>query len=137
MVAGVFAFSMDLVHPFSSSKDTANFIKAQQLEDLLIAGSDDVIVSPIAALLDKEIFYLELNQFGSFIPPESRQPVQFQDLFERTYQLLEQQDRNILLILNYELTARDADVEATELAVFDRNFLPEEKYYLYLLEKKR
>ncbi|HEY9668114.1 MAG TPA: hypothetical protein V6C91_14985, partial [Coleofasciculaceae cyanobacterium] len=59
VIAAMFALSMDIKYPFSASKEVVNFIESQGLRDTLTVGSLDMPVSPIAALLDKKIYYPE------------------------------------------------------------------------------
>lgn len=136
VLAGVFAFSMDLVHPFSSSKDAANFIKAQQLDHRLIIGSEDVVISSISAFLDQPIYYLELDEFGSFIPAKARESIDSQKALDKVSKLLKHQDNEALLILNFELAASRDEIEIAELAVFKDGIVSEENYYLYSVKQR-
>lgn len=64
---GIYAYVMDLKHPFSTSLQAANYIRENNLDDFEIIGSKDYIISPLASQLDKDILYAERKAYGSFI----------------------------------------------------------------------
>ncbi|MEM9162002.1 MAG: hypothetical protein AAGC54_02900, partial [Cyanobacteria bacterium P01_F01_bin.4] len=64
--AGIFAYSADLVRPFSGSKATAHFLRSHQLDTLSIFGYNDFRASTLSGYLDKPIYYPNRRQFGSF-----------------------------------------------------------------------
>ena len=65
--AGVGAYLEDLARPFSTSGETAAFLRAKGVAGLEIIGHTDYIVSPLAALLDTQIYYPERADYGRFI----------------------------------------------------------------------
>jgi hypothetical protein len=66
VVAGVYAWTLHLMTPFSASKLAADFIRQHGYEDLLIIGSKDLNVSPVTAYLDQRIYYPECERYGTF-----------------------------------------------------------------------
>ena len=148
VAAGATAYGADLLNPFSASKDAARFIKDQQMEDMLIVGTQDYAVSPLAALLDREIFYLESGRFGSFIVEDKKrkQKVNPREIPGKVSALLSQRKTDILLVVNYNLaplfveewgSARTHDLNFTieGLSAFTRSIVPDEQYYLYLIRR--
>jgi hypothetical protein len=65
--AGVGAYLEDLARPFSASTEAAAFLRAKGVADLEIVGYADYIVSPLAALLGKRIYYPQRADYGRFI----------------------------------------------------------------------
>jgi hypothetical protein len=65
--AGAGAYLQDLARPFSTSGEAAAFLRAKGVADLEIVGYTDYIVSPLAALLEKRIYYPERADYGRFI----------------------------------------------------------------------
>ncbi|NJP10038.1 MAG: hypothetical protein HC866_11610 [Leptolyngbyaceae cyanobacterium RU_5_1] len=135
--AGIFAFSMDLIHPFSASQEVASFIRNQQLDKMLIVGSSDTAVSPLAAWLDREIYYPDIRRSASFVPWNDRQPVDSQGVLNQVSQLTTQNNTDVLLVLNYQLNLKKSDLTITELSRFDQSIVSSERYYLYLAQKNR
>ncbi|ARV61978.1 hypothetical protein BZZ01_28135 [Nostocales cyanobacterium HT-58-2] len=135
-LAGCFAFSMDLAYPFSASKDVANFINKNNLNNALIVGSRDYTVSPLAALLDKKIYYPESDTFGSFIVWSQRKTLESQQVFEKVNKIAMLTKNNILLVLNSPVDAKRQDLKISQLSNFNKSIVADEQYYLYLVQEK-
>jgi hypothetical protein len=136
LLAGVFAFSMDLAYPFSASRDAAEFIISNKLNNHIIIGSKDYRISPFAALLDRKIYYPEINDFGSFIDWSKRKDVKSQEVMEKVNSLVMQTDDQILLILDSPLKIELPTLRISQLKSFSKTLAGDEKYYLYLVQRK-
>lgn len=144
--AGIIAFSLDLFNPFSGGKDASKYIEAQHMADMLIVGTEDAF--PVAAYLDKKIYYLEGERFESFVVLDNRRKkVHPNELFERAIKLVRQRDADVLLVVNYNLaplfikgshSTRNHHLSrsVSGLAAFRRSIVPDEQYYLYLIQRK-
>ncbi len=64
---GIQAWATDVVYVFSPAKEAASFIQRTECDRYPLAGSRDVIVSGVAAFLDRPIFYAEANHLGRFV----------------------------------------------------------------------
>ena len=141
VIAAIQAFTLDLTYPFSQSKAVANYIQTQQLDHLPIVGSRDTTVSPLSAYLDKKVYYLESESFGSFIVlSKERQELSEIELFERLSKVIEQNNTEMLLVLNSHWeTRKDWSLLATylnkldinQLAIFSPSIVRDESYSLY------
>ncbi|MDM9382083.1 hypothetical protein QUB80_15380 [Chlorogloeopsis sp. ULAP01] len=136
LFAGIFAFSMDLVYPFSASKEAANFIISNQLNNNVIVGSKDYIMSPLAALLNRKIYYPQMNGFSSFVDWGKRKDVKSQRVIEEVNNFVAQTNNQILLILDSPLNTEPPTLRISQLKSFSKNLVGDEKYYLYLVQKK-
>ncbi|WP_016875198.1 hypothetical protein ACF3DV_18390 [Chlorogloeopsis fritschii PCC 9212] len=136
LFAGIFAFSIDLAYPFSASRDAAKYIINNQLNNNIIIGSKDYIISPLAALLDRKIYYPEINSFGSFIDWGKRKNVKSQEVIEQVNSFVMQTNNQILLILNSPLTIEPPNLQISPLQSFSKTLAGDEKYYLYLVQRK-
>ena len=146
VVAAIHGFTLDLIYPFSQSKAVANYIQTQQLAHLPIVGSRDTTVSPLSAYLDKKLYYLESESFGSFIVlSQERQELNELELFERLLKVIEQNNTEILLVVNSTWeTKKDWSLLATylnkldinQLASFAPSIVEEESYSLYRINPK-
>ncbi|NEP11713.1 MAG: hypothetical protein F6K14_16165 [Symploca sp. SIO2C1] len=138
VATGMVAFSRDLFVPYSASRETARFIQTQQLDKMFIVGSQDARVSPISGYLQRQIYYPESKALGSFVLfNNQRTEVNSTMVLEQISQLIQQQQTDILLILNYELDSSRADLSISPVAEFTNSFIHDEKYYLYILKGKR
>lgn len=131
LLSGVYAYSMDLIYPFSASKEVASFLTNRQLKDTLIIGSQDNEVSPIAALTNKSIYYIESSGFGSFINWNQRKNLDLVEITNKISMLAKQSDRPILLILSYRLDKQILGLALTEIYKSAQSIAPGETYYLY------
>lgn len=126
---GVRVYAKDCFYPFSAARETAQFIKDNGLKDMLIAGDLDYAVSPIAGYLDKKIYYLREGRFATY--------VQWDDSCQKDYDPKKLRDepvlqkRKSLLIVNGDLKALPGYM--TKVEEFTRAMVPDEKYYLYML----
>ena len=127
---GARVYVKDCFHPFSVAKAAARFIEDNGLRDMLIAGDLDYAVSPIAGYLDKKIYYLRQGRFASY--------VQWDDTCRKDYDpagLREEpalQNKRSLLIVNADL--QEPPGYMTKIKEFTGSMVPDENYYLYLLD---
>ncbi|WP_218596808.1 hypothetical protein [Chroogloeocystis siderophila] len=137
--ASIFAVSMDMLHPFSASKQVAQFIKNQQLDKVLIIGSRDYSLAPVSALLNQNIFYLESNSLGSFINWNQRRDLDEASFMHNLKAAVSLHSKNsIVLVLNYELYEQAYQFfDVSPLFKSSQSIVHGENYYLYLLESKQ
>ena len=64
LAAGTFAFSMDVSSPFSIGKEVAKFIQSQQMDDMLVVGSNNSLTTTLSGYLDRQIYYLNINRLS-------------------------------------------------------------------------
>lgn len=138
MFSGLYAYSMDLIYPFSKSKATAEFIQQQGLSEGFILGNKDAIVSPISAYIDKKIFYLEYERFGSFFQNPQKKIIKNQsELIDRINKIVTDNSKNNVLILSYPLNIKSNRLNITFIRKFSNSIVAEEKYYIYLVENDK
>lgn len=141
LAAGIVALSRDLIVPLSASRETANFIRYQKLDQMFMMGSVDYAISPLCGYLNRQIYYPEIGQFGSFVLfRKSRKNVDATEVLTQANSLLHKQNdspNQILLVLNQELTVQNSALKISPVAQFTRSFMSDEKYYLYLLSRSK
>lgn len=140
VIGGIYAYGRDLVGPFSASEAATEYIRRHQYQELTIVGSKDDIISPFSAFLNKEIYYPENEDFGSFSAwtvekKMNNDNITHQDILEQTNNLLNQEDEEILLILDEELKSDLPTVTVKALHKFESSIIIDEIYYLYLVTK--
>jgi hypothetical protein len=135
LIGGVVAAQFDYRYIFSQAKATAEFIKKERLDNLLIAGDEYTGVAPISGYLGQKIYYPRVHRVGSFwILKEGWQPnVSVDEVIVDVENFKKKDGRDVLLILNYPLD--DQKLEKYSLKKVSE-FLPAivgyEQYYLYL-----
>lgn len=135
LIAGVVAYSRDLLVPYSASKETAQFIHRENLNDMFMVGSQDFAMAPLAGYLQRKLYYPESEKMGSFVLFNSqRREVDLATVLNQVNQLLSQEKKDILLILNYQLDRSSTSLSIEPLGYFTNSFIYNENYYLYKIK---
>ena len=140
LIAGIVAFSRDLLTPYSASRATANFIQENNLESMIIVGSEDFTIAPISGYLNQKIYYPENKRLGSYVLFNGhRKMIDDEEILAETNQLIKnsRDTKDVILILNHQLKAIRNDLRIIFLAQFKNSFIYNEKYRLYLIRQKR
>jgi hypothetical protein len=138
MFSGLYAYSMDLIYPFSQSKAAAQFIQQKGLSEEFILGNKDAKVSPISAYIDKKIFYIEYNRLGSFFQNPQKKIIKNQsELIDRINNIIKNNSKKNVLILSYPLNVKSNLLNITPIGEFSKSIVAEEQYYIYLVEKNK
>ena len=66
-IGGLGSYYKDLKEPFSASAELADFLKENDLDKLKIYAVTDFIISPIAGILDRQLYYPQRKAEGSFV----------------------------------------------------------------------
>ena len=108
---------------------------------MTIVGSEDVLVAPIGALLDREIYYPETKEFGTFTvwtKDKFRRDndITQSDILAQTNDLIEEDEGEILLILTEKLVSKNYRLKIETLAKFETSIIENEVYYLYLVTQE-
>ncbi|AFZ24351.1 hypothetical protein Cylst_2112 [Cylindrospermum stagnale PCC 7417] len=139
LCGGIYYFCKDLIIPFSSSRETVNYIQTSRLDNEFIVASRDANMAAISGYMNRKFYYPERQEIGSFtIFKKGRQAVDQDEILRQLSSLLENQvDRNrILLILNDELKFSRNDLKIMPIKNFERGWVDSERFYLYwVLEK--
>ena len=65
-LAGIHRVFLDIVYPYSASKEVAVFIKNSEYANLPLFGSRDVELASVSGYLGKPIYYPEIKRLGTF-----------------------------------------------------------------------
>ncbi len=141
--AGGIAYYEDARYPFTASYRTAEFIQANGLDKHTMVGFVDYIVQPIAALLNREIYYPQIDRFGTYVDWGDRsryRPCTIDKVLNSGVQLFSQRNKNVLLILSSGLLRNNKPVERDlitqgieirKIGQFEEGIVGSEKYFLY------
>jgi hypothetical protein len=139
MVGGIFAFTRDIIIPFSSSKEASAYIQEQyqdKLKDLFIIGSRDYAISPISAYINRQIYYPEISNMGSFVLfTNHRKEVNHTEVLSQVNEICQKQSNPVLLILNRPLETNHSNLNIDFIQQFTKGFNYDERYYLYSVTK--
>ncbi len=130
VVAGVWASGMDLIFPFSASRDAARFIERHYPREVVIVGHVDTAVMAVAGYLHRPIYYPRYRQFGTFIVfDHQRRRVTFDEVVAQVNELVSETRRDVLLLATRE-PAFGTPFDLVQR--FDDAIVESERYRLYL-----
>ncbi len=135
---GITAIRMDIEHIFSNGKRTAEYIKAQGMQDMLMVGHSDPSVSTVVGYLEKDqIYYPRGRRFGSYVRWDKARThsVSNRDVVEEAKTLSTQNSQDVLIIMSVTLNVSQIEeYQLTLLEKFTGSTIGDEGFYLYFLE---
>jgi hypothetical protein len=131
LVAGLLAAGMGLFYPFSAGQETARFIREHGLAEMLIAGEADDAASVVSGYLNRPLYYLCADRWGTFVIWDNkRTSLDGPQTLQKARELAMSQRQEVLLVSNREI--RTPEAAALLLRRFTRSVVPVETFYLYL-----
>ena len=138
-IGGITAIILEDRYVFSYGKRVAEYIKAEDMQDMTIVGEIDYAVSTIVGYLQKdEIYYVHGSRFGSFVRwDDVRMPdvdIPDDQVLEEASILRTQTSQDLLIIMNRSLDPElRAQHNLTFLTQFTGSIVDDEGFYLYLM----
>ncbi|MEA5515890.1 hypothetical protein [Nodularia sp. UHCC 0506] len=138
VIGGIASFTKDLIIPYSASRETANYILRNQLNDEFIVASRDANMAAISGYLGRKLYYPELQDMGSFtLFKAGRKDVEQPEILAQISDLFTTQadSKKILLILNKKLNVNRDNLQIVPIQSFEKAWVDDERYYLYWVNK--
>ena len=138
--SGLNAVAVDIEHPFSLGKRTAEYIEAENLDSLPMIGHRGSFVSTVVGYLrrTRTVHYVRGNREGSFIRLDIKREAEINEsiVLSQTQALADQTSGKVLMILHRPLSLElAAQREIRSLASFTGAMGDgKENFYLYLYE---
>ena len=88
--------------PFSAGKATAEYIEEKGWADQYLFGSRDTAVSIVSGYLNKEIYYPEIQDFGTYAQWNNRKPIKREEVLDEI-EIFFKKNKNVkrlLIVLN-------------------------------------
>jgi len=133
-LGGLYGLPRDLFIPFSASRQVTTFIQDSGWQDEFIVASRDANMAPISGYLDRQLYYPELREMGSFtLYREERREVSHAEILDQIQDLITIQKRadRVLLLLHKPLDAESETLSIEPIREFTRAWIDTEHYYLY------
>lgn len=124
-IAGTGAYYMDFKYPFSEAKNTAEYIKNHNMQNMYLFGDKDFATVPVSAYLNKNINTITYNENIFIIWNESR--LHLDKLTEEEI-ISFNNEKDALVILNYKLPETK---NMHFVKSFENSINKSENYYLY------
>ncbi|MGB7158066.1 MAG: hypothetical protein WBD40_08370, partial [Tepidisphaeraceae bacterium] len=130
VIAALIAVSIDWARPFSQSRATAQFIRDQGLADAFLIGERDTSTAPIAAYLDRRIYFPRGDRVGSYIIYDQRRlaPVS-NSLVDISRAKAKEVGEDVLLISTSPLTDEPPGVR--RIGALTGSVVGDEDFFLY------
>ena len=146
MVVGVHMVVNDFLIPYSSGKETAEYIKTNGWQDVPIFATRDVEVVTVSGYLNREFYLPELKGFGSYAQWSTRVAIDRSKTLDEVQVYLEKFPKVNKLLLLLSNRSSIKDLEIGESIYFDKfrviadsrfenSFNNSEKFYLYWVER--
>jgi len=148
-VAGIHRVSLDLVYPYSASKEVAKFIRNSKYSDWPLFGTRDVEVTSVSGYLGSSIYYPELKRTGTFtewINRDSSLRREDSLIHILDYMKNNKNEDSLLVILSNSSDLGDdfhsEDLRLSEgltisfIKQFLRSYNKPERYYLYAVRRR-
>ena len=133
--AGIFAASIDYLFPFSSAKETAIFIKENNLSNSEIIGYQDFAASAVLGHMNnrKSFYYIQRESDGSFIIWDNKREkeINYEILLSESKKLF-LKGNNVILVLNSSLKDLGFSEKYFDLIFTSKDSIVKtEKFYIY------
>ena len=146
MVVGVHMVFNDFLLPYSSGKETAQYIQANGWQDFPIFATRDVEVATVSGYLDREFYLPELNGLGSYAQWANRVTLERTKTLDEVQVYLDKFPKVNKLLLLLSKGSAIKNLEPGESIYFDKfsvfadskfenSFHDSEKFYLYWVER--
>ena len=128
--------------PFSAGKATAEYIEQQGWEDDYLFGSRDNVVSVVSGYLNKDIYYPEIQDFGSYAQWNKRTPIKSDEVLKEVQTFFKKNENvnRVLLVLSRDSALLDlapgqkityANIQITADKKFENSWHSSERFFLY------
>ncbi|MBI5250685.1 MAG: hypothetical protein HY912_14440 [Desulfomonile tiedjei] len=135
LIAGLFAFTTDLRHPFSAAREVAEFIKGLGKEEAVVLG-DGPYINSVGAYLNKEVYSADRRRFGTYVVYDreySTPPCR--KLLEEAKQIGQTRHTDVILVLNHDIPCMVPDEKIELLMKVKDTIVADERAYVYMLKQ--
>ncbi len=146
MVVGVHMALNDFLLPYSSGKETAQYIQSKGWQDFPIFATRDVEVATVSGYLDREFYLPELKGFGSYAQWAKRVTLDRSKTLDEVQVYLDEFPKvnKLLLLLSNGSSIKNLEpgesINFDKFSViadskFENSFHDSEMFYLYWVER--
>jgi len=145
-IAGIHAYVMDMLHPFSNAKVTGEHLRRDEFADVTLVGSIDYAIQPVTAYADRQFYYPESGEYRTFLDwGPARNLVSPETVLRDSLALLEETQRDVVIVFSFQPGSLEPgrtiplgpDALLRCFARFDGALVPDENYHLCRLSPSR
>jgi hypothetical protein len=137
LFTGLYMYAADINQPFSQAKNTIGYLKVNHLDSQPLAFDGYNAGPPLSAYSGKKIFYLDIDQYGSFcIWKRSYLPYPRKSLTDEISSSRYNGFKEFILVTNRNnVVNNSAGYSFNKLASFEGAVIEGEDYYIYRVVK--
>ncbi|MBF0463747.1 MAG: hypothetical protein HQK88_00805 [Nitrospirae bacterium] len=134
--AALVAITISAMYPFTDAKDTANFIKANNLDLLPMAADADYQTTSVAVYLGESMFYPVTGRYGTYVISNNKRLYTDSDgVLKEIEKFMKLRKSNILLVLNSPLTRQQMKRnDIVFIKAFANGIIGDERYCIYVMK---
>lgn len=138
VISGVYAWGIDLAHPFSTAQVASQFIQTKYAkEDFFLSGFPDWSAASFPAYLNKDIYYPNQDEFGTFVLwNKQRQSITQEEAISKVQKEVSRRNQNSIFILNALLSIEEPS-SFSLIATFKGSIVGDEDSYLYWIKTEQ
>lgn len=141
LAGGIVAGARDVRQVYSAALATSRTIEKYGFQDMYIAGQLDYCVSSVSAYLDRPVFYLGTQRYGTFMiwKPGIKDWYKKDDFDKALNELMKDRDEDVLLVLSPkqgEGFAKSDNYTMTWFWSSPGKNIADESYSLYILKPR-
>lgn len=137
VLAAAYGYGQELVRPFSSTGDVADYLKQNHLEKSLIAVWPDYLGVGLAAKLDRKVYTFGAAKETSFTSWGTKNLVTTAEVLCAVEKLIQERHVPIILVTEGPLSASLPSLKIRRLERFKDCIIKFEKQYIYQVEAAR
>lgn len=136
-VTGIRAHLFDWREAYSAGKATAEYMKAQGLDQLPMVGDEDIHVVTVTGYLGRPMYYPRAGRTGTYYTLNKGREVPFtpRDLIDKAEAFQRARGEDVMLVLSYELPPEVMKPSIVKVAGFTESLWKSERYYLYRMRQ--
>jgi hypothetical protein len=134
VAAAGWAFAIDWREPFSTSRRAADLVRSSGLGHLPIVGLPDHLTAPLAAWLNKPIYFADSRRWGTFVIWDNhREEGTPRDLLQQIGRVGD----DVVFVANRPFHLKNVrGVDFTEVGQLPGGIVPSERYYVYRVRRR-
>ncbi|MFZ5806792.1 MAG: hypothetical protein ACOY3I_06265 [Verrucomicrobiota bacterium] len=139
-LAGVYAYAQDWLRPFTASRAAVEFLRTLNPKTEII-GAPDYALSPFSGYLNRPIYYLNSDRYGSYAKWDHHRVILDLPMTLDRIQKFMNDKTECILILGYNFPQAlqennlSANCNIQELARFEQTSIADEMYVIYSVKR--
>ncbi len=130
-VAGVQAYAMDMVYPFSASRAIAQYIQTHELEDLPLFAQNGRLMTGLISYLETDAYYGQIGIYGSFATRLYSQEKETKEIIAAEVNAFAQEESEFLIVSTNPIDFSAMGSKVVLLTKLEKTIVKSERLYLY------